>query len=173
MQNGNELRQTPAPAVRQPFSHARNPLTSLYTHIDIYVCVCICMCMYSIVIHTSSKAANFVKRTCKIKSRLDSISMSSKLVGHLVGVAKCHHRCQLPTSCPTPSLPHSPPALLSMLMWHTDKASTRIRIRFIAVCLHLPCPPSMSPPHAPVSSSPASANLYLKTLEIEIATALA
>lgn len=78
------------------------------------------LCMYSIVIHTSSKAANFVKRTCKIKSRLDSISMSSKLVGHLVGVAKCHHRCQLPTSCPTPCLPYSLPACLPAL--HVDVA---------------------------------------------------
>lgn len=36
--------------------------------------------------------ANFAKRTCKIKSRLDSISMSSKLVGHFVG----GHRSEAP-----------------------------------------------------------------------------
>lgn len=115
---------------------------------------------------------NFVKRTCKIKSRLDSISMSSTLVGHLVGVAKCHHSSQLPTTCP-----HSPtPASACLLACHVDVAYRQskhsyldsVYCRVLTVPLPRPCRPF--PSHSP---SPASANLYLKTLEIEIAAALA
>lgn len=101
------------------------------------------MCMYSIVIHTSSKAANFVKRTCKIKSRLDSISMSSKLVGHLVGVAKCHHRCQLPTSCSTPRLPACLPALHVDVAYRQSKHSYQDSVYCRVPAPALPALPSL------------------------------
>jgi len=68
----------------------RSQILSIPSHRKVYICTY----LYSNT-HIDTERhdeerqppANFVKRTCKIKSRLDSISMSSKLVGHFTGRA--------------------------------------------------------------------------------------